>query len=354
MQLRKAIKLAVASAALPTLAFAADPSGIVFGDWTSAGVGGITDGGTMCATTGVSCSSNPINESGFMQRVVNIGGTNYIQTVVTDLATGEGVANIVNNTYSASQGFADESFIAMGGTGGIIDHQNLGETGGTITTPEYFTSQVVLHTGAFEPTNNKIAIDQNVQEAVASDFQSRFQYTEGASTLGGDSVRVWKKITGQAGTAGSFDSSFILEQLNYENTTATTNTNATAAAAYTKLDANSTVYDAGPVMQTFALKERHGAAVSGAGSIQLTTNAVGIDTLQPGGSWVAGDTIVQLAIGSAPAGAGVFGLTDFSNESNSTQSVGFDSQTSAAVPFYSGLFTTGPNSGSDPFAAQSL
>jgi hypothetical protein len=328
MKLRKAIKLVAAGAAVTASAsvLAADPT---HGSWTSNG--GDIDA-SLCPA-GYTCSSTPISENGFMQRQITENvpdGRTFIQTIILEgdvLVAGGGLAN--------GTGFADESFVRIGGTGGIIDKQMLAETadlGGGVN--ENFTSTSNISSGEFRYVDqNAIDIQQAVNETGGAEgFDTTFRLQEMDNSLYQDQITAEVHIGGNTNGEG-FTAGFKMETFVVEDTTGSY-----ASANLKRIDADQTLDGGGSdVYQTFALRERTGASISDAGSTSANNGS--------NSSWTTGETIVSLRIGQDVAGAGQFGLDDFSNES-SGGATGIDSFSSSAVPFQDATFA----GGGDPFA----
>ena len=331
MKIRNAIKLAAtgALAAAPLAAFAGAPAN--FGNYAIGSGGLINSSVAGCASTGV-------DEAGFTQERCTIGGKTYIHTIVDEATGGEH--------------FIDENFVEMGGTGGIASKQKLTETSGTQT----FTNTAQLSTGSFfsAGTEARIALDQGVSDSGSQPFNTDFRFREGK--IGGGTDGIGLGFTGLQSDAvitdmqmnttisepGAYTGGFSFENRNVEGSGAT-NTTLGAADANTvngtRVDQLSVLNDsASSITQNFTLRERHGSFTSGPGNVGLSGSTV---------TWAAGDSIINTKIGQTIAGAGVFGLHDFKNETQGT-GTGVDSQTSALPgTFYQPVFTDG----SDPFAA---
>jgi hypothetical protein len=315
MKLRKAIKLAAA--------------GTMFGISTAAmavpTTGGFTtdssDNITATCPAGYTCASTPITDAGFLQRILteDSTGRKFIQNILTEGVTADGGA-----TFSGDNGFADENFVEMGGTGGIISRQALAESDGV----ETFKSTAVNNAGAFRLVDQVgIQIDQSVAE-VAGGMSTTFQLLEKDDSTKGSNVVAQTSITGHVGEA-EFTGDFRFQTYVVEDTTGTY-----TSADYKKLDVDATLL--GDVVQTVSLRERTGAAISAAGDM---TPSAGSNT-----SWSAGDTIVNLVIEQTTAGAGVFGLNDFANETTGGAN-GIDSFSDANASSFQSATAVG-----DPFA----
>jgi hypothetical protein len=333
MKLRNAIKLVVTGAALTASASAL----AIDAGAPSVGVSGIsaTAGGnhTLTCPAGFTCSSSPMTDVGFTQRQItdNSTGRTFIQTVLSE-------GDISGSAITSASGFLDESFVEVGGSGGIIDRQNVEEgtgSGAGIAVEDTFKSTANIRSGAFrDSTTDGITIDQSIAELVTGTgetFNTAFNLTEiDDANFAGAPVSAKVTVTSDVG-AGDFTSNFTQETFVVEDTSA-----AAAAAQYKKLDVDQTVL--GDLTQTVALRERTGAAVAGTGGSDAATDA----------DFTAGATIIQLQIGQSVVGAGQFGLHDFVNESAGV-AIGIDSLTSNALPFQTISYD---NTGlGDPFAA---
>jgi hypothetical protein len=333
MKLRNAIKLVVTGAALTASASAL----AIDAGAPSVGVSGIsaTAGGnhTLTCPAGFTCSSSPMTDVGFTQRQItdNSTGRTFIQTVLSE-------GDISGSGITSASGFLDESFVEVGGSGGIIDRQNVEEgtgSGSGIAVEDTFKSTANIRSGAFrDSTTDGITIDQSIAELVTGTgetFNTAFNLTEiDDANFAGAPVSAKVTVTSDVG-AGDFTSNFTQETFVVEDTV-----NASAVAAqYKKLDVDQNVV--GDLTQTVALRERTGAAVAGSGGSDAATDA----------DFVAGSTLVDLQIGQSVAGAGQFGLHDFVNETAGV-AIGIDSQTSANVPFQT-ISYDNTNLG-DPFA----
>lgn len=315
MKLRKAIKLAAAGAMFgATSAAMALPS---LGGFTT----DASDNVTATCPVGFTCASTPITDAGFLQRILteDTSGRKFIQNILTEGVTADGGA-----TFAGDSGFADENFVEMGGTGGIISRQALAESDGV----ETFKSTAVNYAGAFRNVDGTgITINQSVAE-VAGGMSTTFELVEFDDSANGSNVSAQTTITGHVGEA-EFSGDFGFRTLVIEDTSGTYTT-----ANYKKLDVDATLL--GDVNQTVALRERTGAAVADAGTMIPSD---GSNT-----SWSANDTVVNLIIEQTTAGAGVFGLNDFANETTGGAQ-GIDSFSDANASSFQTV-----SSASDPFA----
>jgi hypothetical protein len=318
MKLRKAIKLAAA--------------GTMFGMTTAAmavpSVGNFTtdSSDTISATcpSGYTCAATPITDAGFFQRVLTetATGRKFIQNILT-----EGVTTDGGVTFAGDSGFSDENFVEMGGTGGIISRQSLAESDGI----ETFKSTAVNNAGAFRVSDQVgIQIDQSVVENALNGetMSTTFQLLEMDEAAKGGNVTAQTTITGAVGS-GEFSGDFTMVTYVVEDTTGTY-----TSADYKKIDVNATLL--GDVEQTVSLRERTGASVL-AGSMTPDAGS--------NGSWSNSDTVINLIISQTTAGAGVFGLNDFANETTGGAN-GIDSFSDANAAAFQVPATTG----ADPFA----
>ena len=339
MKIRKAIKMAMTGAALAVpagVALAGTPLN-VHGNWTIAADGSIN----ASNPTGMTCAASTNTDQGFLQRVCeDASGKQYIQTINAEGSTGD-----TFGTHSGTGFFGDESFVVMGSTvgGGISGKQQLFESDTAGGGGEDFTSNAALNTGgefmpmealssvtAGSPGQSMIELDQTVTSN-AQEFQAAFNFDHGMTMAGGNKGKfALVDLRSYANdTAAGFTSDFAMQDLEFEGSAAFTA--AADPSAYHKFSATADLSTTG-ISQSFDLQERSGAAV-GVGSITMPNGTTG--------SWTSGDFVARLAIGQDVTGAGVFGLTDFANETTSTGADN-DSFSSNAVPF-------GTISGSDPF-----
>ena len=208
MNLRKAIKSAVLVGAVsavvaPGLAVAAAPGG--FGTWTDNGTAGIS------ATCGVTACDTGMTETGFLQRqITDAGGNVFIQTVVT-----------------GGTGFNDESFVKMGGTGGIAGRGNITDTIGEVV----FTGQSTIMTGELKTMmDSKVNLVQSLVDNTGDTFTAGFTFDHnmamalgGAFTGAGAAGGMYADVTvkSKTGTAsGNFDTAFVQNEFSIENNTA--------------------------------------------------------------------------------------------------------------------------------------
>lgn len=321
MKLRKAIKMVAAGAAVTASASVlAVPT---TGNWSVSG--GVI---TAACPANYTCATAEITDSGFMQRQItdDTTGRTYIQSILTEGDSTDG------STFAGNTGFADESFVEIGGGEGIISRQLLAEQAVSGAVTEDFNSESQIFAGQFRVADSAaIQIDQTVAEADTADvFSTGFQLIEMDNSSFGGNITAQATVTG-ALNAADFTAGFKQTTFVVEDTTGTY-----AADNWKRLDADQTLV--GDVQQTMALRERTGAAISQSGS---TDGATGTNA-----EFAAGDTIVSLRIAQDVSGAGSFGLDDFVNETTGVEN-GIDSFTTSGVPFQTVTFSDG----SDPFAA---
>ena len=318
-------------------------SPIAFGGWSVDGAGNIT--ANTCGTCS-STSATPVTDAGFLQRNITIGSKTYIQTIIAEAATTATADTF--GSWSGGNGFGDENFVEIGGTGGLSDKQQVFENASGTA----FTSGSGLNTGSFA-TNATLADVANEnfsganttitlgQKVTSGEFNTGFDYTEGVTTSGTNTdVFAITDIRATANdSANTFASNFAYRNKAFEGALLTDT--ATQALAYLKLDANTTLGDP-EINQAFHLKERSGlGAVSGPGTALATAGSAAGSTL----GFSSGDHIVNLQVGQKVTGAGVFGLNDFVDETANAE-MGSDSQSNGNVPFD---VVTDAN-GNDPFA----
>jgi len=336
--------MAVAGAAMSIPAgavLAAAP--IAMGGWTVDGAGNITAAACgSCSST----SATPVTDAGFLQRNITIGSKTFIQTIIAEAGDTTATTDTFGS-WTGGNGFADENFVEIGGTGGLADKQEVQETVGT----EVFTSTAGLNTGSFfvaeslanvsseTITNTSILLNQGVSDS-AQEFTTTFGYTEGETTAGTDTdVFAITDIRATVNdSANTFASNFAYRNKAFEG--GLLNQTGATDLAYLKLDANTTLGDP-EIAQEFHLKERSGnGAVTGVGTALATAGSATGSTL----GFATGDHIVNLQVGQKVTGGGVFGLNDFVDETASAE-MGSDSQANANVPFT--VVTDG--NGGDPF-----
>lgn len=311
MKLRKAIKVAVAGAALaPVVAMAAAPQN--FGNWTDTG-SGITAGCTGGFTCAAGTTSGDSVE-GFLQRnITDANGNTYIQTVITG-DTGQ---------------ISDESFVQVGGSGGIADRSKINSTeGGT-----NFDSTASILTGAFFTGSDK-GLDFN-QKLSASDanttFTAGFQYSEQDASVilsGTMSSGLYAKttLTGFVSDAEGMDATFTQTEIEVIEANASETT--AAEGQYSKgLYVANNVTDTNPsepMTQDFLIREAEGPNMV-ASVTTLTGNLSGSSafTVAAGGSFesmqlnqdVAGQTYgTEQYFNTTPGGTGSNDVDSFGGE----------------------------------------
>ncbi|MBI5450496.1 MAG: hypothetical protein HY940_03975 [Gammaproteobacteria bacterium] len=342
MQLRKAIKVGLASAALPALALAAQPG---FDGWSMAANGVITTSGAGSAA---------MSEAGFLQRTVtDSNGQSYIQTIIADaagIAAGAGGSGGAAAIAGGVDGFSSETFVAINATdgsgnavisGGLAAYQVLGENG---TAGERMVSKATLKTDTFEGTGDRIHLTNDIIDGTtagnlggARNFGSTFDMVENSfGDLGNAQTATKVDLTiGSDVADATFKGSLKLATTTYEAVGA--QTIGMTVSNSKKLDADSSLNDGAGTTQTFALRERTGGAVISGGAATYGATS---------GNFNAGDTIVSLKIAQDIAGAGTFSLHDFANETTPAESFGVDSMN--GFPAYTTTYTA---SAIDPFTA---
>jgi uncharacterized Zn ribbon protein len=333
MKIRKAIKYTLAGVvvAAPMVAMAGAP-GAGFGQYTRDGAGNITNTGLDASN----CSSTGVSEADFMQERCSIGGETYIHTI--------------QDSGPGAEVFKDESWVKMGSAaGGIASKASLTEVSGG----ETFTNEAILNTGDFYDDvgitagygQGRINLSQGVTDG--PDFNNTFDFIEGTGNVtldGNDATWTDMILTNDVvDTSGTYTGTFKLRNVNVEVDTASAGQTASAQAMADAnngraIDVVGNLLDTGAsITQLFSLNERQGAYVLDSGTAAGTV------------SWQAGETIIDLEIGQTVGGAGVFGLHDFTNESDPAQGgVGVDSFTTADTQsLQSPSYDTNTN---DPFA----
>ena len=177
---------------------------------------------------GVYCGPPIVNEGGLLQRIVSVGGVDYIQTIVTDPnATGD--PN--NGDFTAnSLAFKSENFVRignMGGGGGInsgiastlhIAEQDLAYVtqlpGSLPTTGGQFAYNTALKTGWANggPLDPRIAVDQrilvpdtNYPDVSSTDYT--FSLKQGQSDT--DKMFTFSDVVGTVTGGGGFDNPVV-------------------------------------------------------------------------------------------------------------------------------------------------
>jgi len=324
MKLRKAIKLAAAGALVSASSVAmAVPAITTFS--TDA-----NDNITAATPAGMTCTGTPIQEAGFMQRQCTDGSDTYIQSILVEGETADGGA-----TFTGNLGFADQNFVKMGGTGGIIAQSHLADrtTNGSVT--EDFNSTGTINAGEFR-VNDQVGIqmDQSISETDSVDTDAAmgatFRLIETTETAQGTNVTAKLQMSGLAQDA-DFTGKFAMETYVVEDSGTYS-----GSANYKKIDVDASLI--GEVTQTVALRERTGASIVDANSMDSGAGS--------NGSWLAGETVVNLVIEQSVLDAGEFGLNDFANESTGGEH-GIDS----FIDSNASTFQAASTNGSDPFAA---
>lgn len=198
----KMFMVSAGSAALILSGAAMAASPIPFDGWaldttTKAVTGTCVAAATSCATT--------MSGDYFLQRNVIVGGTTYIQTIVTD-----------------ATGFKDENFVRMTPAGaaaanGIAGKQSILDS--TTTAGTVFSSTAVLNTGWAGPAAglNRIELNQGLTQA-AVNFTSNFgfsQDTNDAGAIQGKKLDLGQSVSvAQASVPGSVDDKqlFVLRE----------------------------------------------------------------------------------------------------------------------------------------------
>jgi hypothetical protein len=315
-----------------------------------------TAGGVCAANSGFSCSTSPIQEAGFLQMIIEdtSTGQKYIHSVLTEGETANGGAD-----FTSAEGVGIENFVKMGGGSGILAQQNVQENTSTGTTTggtdsEVFKTAAFIAAGDFQSTGvTNIQIDQSIVEtlkdsssATIDQMTSNMRLTEVEQDFGGTNGKLVTALVQieNVVTEAEFTGSLSMESYKVE----TDNVVLATANDYKKIDADATLV--GEVEQTFALRERVGAASLASGGGNMTGDA---GAAASNVSWTAGDTIVNLIIeqsvtDATGAAVGVFGLNDFANESTGGAN-GVDKFTSSDASTFQ--VSNPVNAGEDPFAA---
>lgn len=270
MKLRKAIKVAVAGAAIaPAIAMAAAP--VNFDNWTTNATS-IT-GGTQAGFS----YGESLTETGFLQRQVTDGTNTWIQTVVAE-ATG-------------TDQFSDENFVLIGGTGGIADKAQITEAGA-------FDMTTTIYTGALKTMmDSKVNITQD--QSGAGGWTAGFTFDHNMNMAGGGGMYEDVRLSGTVATA-AFTGTFDMRNYAIENG----NTNITNALEGRELRIGSNLADpAGTpeITQSFEKREVEGAFIaydgnlvgSSAGTIGFTAGGIAEATTIDQNVVGAGDFTLQ-------------------------------------------------------------
>ncbi len=345
MKIRKAIKIAVAGAAvaMPVAAFAMGTALTIHGQWTI-GATGIT----ATCPTGYTCVASPnTDETGFLQRqITDTNGKTFIQTVVAEGGVGD--------TFGAATSpfFGDETFVVMNGNGGVSGQSQQFETAAGVV----FDNNALLNTGAefMEMTMvgdltdgvvngaEMIRLTTTITDA-GNEFTSAFGFDHGMTMVGGTAGK-FSLITldqNSNDTAAGFTSSFKKSNLSFEGALAG-NSN-----EFGRQDVISNLNVAGTngITQTFRASERSGAGIGNGNATILAGGKNGmVGTSTP---FSAGDFVAEVQFNQDVAGGQLFGFNSFSNL---TASTGVKNHTgtnfSAGAPF----ITVTDDTALDPFA----
>ena len=303
MKLRKAIKVALAGAAIaPVVAMAGSPTG--FGVWTDNG-----SGIDVTCPTGFTCTAGTTegdSEESFLQRQITDGaGNTYIQTIVTGDA-GE---------------VSDESFVKMGGTGGVADQAKITSTeGGT----SFDSTSNILTGEFFTGTDHGLDFTQQLSKSdTATTFTAGFHYQEqdaAATTTVGSGLRAETTLTGFVSDAEGMDATFTMTEIEVIEADAVDT--AAAEAQYSKgLYVANNIDDSAstePMTQDFLIREAEGPLLLGS-TTTLTGSIDGSSfTVAAGGAFEAMQMNQDVAGGS-------FATEQFFNTSGGTGSVDTDS-----------------------------
>ncbi len=170
-------------------AMAAPPTTNGFDQWSvsngditindTSGPGGCPAGATSCGT--------PIQDNGFFQQQVEVGGVTYFKTIITDLdATGTPIpsapAGTIPTIPAGSLTFSDENYVAqsVGGVSnsGIAGKQQLYEE--QTTGDEFFTSNNLAVGWAQGPGEAQVDVSQIVRnQDPGNEFNTAFRFADG-------------------------------------------------------------------------------------------------------------------------------------------------------------------------------
>lgn len=315
---KSALTLALAFA-LPGLAVAGAP--VNYGsDGSADNQWGINGDGTIdfVCPTGWTCGANPVSDKEFYQVEMSDGTNTYFRTII---ATG---APVTGGDGSVGESFSTESFVKMGGTGGIAAQQTMANS---TAGQGVLSTSTTLATGEFNAGENQVDMTQNVwgDNSAAPDFHAGFTFSKSADGTV-TNTGLTQEISANLGTQDGFADSFNYSQ-----------TKTSGVATATSLDiVSGVVLNEGSTNlndQAFRYVVREGTAVAGAGSADLTAGSV---------AWASGEAVERVLVGQNVTGAGAFGYERVGNTTTASEQTQFD------------LAATGPFAtinGTDPFGA---
>ena len=203
----------VAASIWASSAVAAPPTAFgAFGQYTYDNVTGVIT--TNPCAAGVSCDPSPITDTGFVQRVVQIGDKTYVQTIIADDTGGV---------------FRSEDWVALnGGNGGIASKQTIDDATDAEAT---FGTEFELAIGTdFKQGAPEVRIVQNVLGKAGTNsefFVNNFNYTQPtANVAAGVVTTIAQSVDLDQATAGNQAQSF-----DYKDVTAAQTATAVFSAA---------------------------------------------------------------------------------------------------------------------------
>jgi hypothetical protein len=181
--------IGLAALGLSGAVYAAPPT--VYDGWT------VTNGtiNAPCPVSGAagSCGA-PMTDKGFLQREIVIGGTKYIQTIITDSTATAANATAINNLP-----FANEDFVRSG-SAGYAGKMSLNTSESTVATPniaDKMTYSSLLNTGwALGASDNLMTLNQTVSTVDSTTAASPVTtFTSSANIIQKDTVETNRDLT---------------------------------------------------------------------------------------------------------------------------------------------------------------
>lgn len=325
MRIRRAIKLAVAGAvgASPLMVWAMGTPLSVHGAWSVDSSGNIN----ASNPAGMTCAATDTAEAGFLQQQCSDGARTYIRTIVAEGATGDSFAS------SGMAFFGDESFVVVGGTGGLSGRQKMVQgqsdtltSNARLNTGGEFTPMTTATTPeALAAAPDMIELDQSITGA-ANEFTTSFDFDNGVymdsdNNEGGQyRLLTLRQNNNEQTASGDTDVSFDLQRNQWENLTTTAQADLGATGPswqqFAALDVSADLNAAG-ITQSFDQNERSGTIVSSSGTATFADGATA--------TFAAGDELARLLIGQDVDGAGGFAVADFTNRTQTSETGGMNS-----------------------------